>query len=398
MTDTERKVAATNKVAIVHNIPIHYKHLLFSALAERGLDFTVLFMAARSKGAVAFDSRLAVGERYKYRLGFTGPYEKASATTRAAFVWKNLNSLSPALLIISGYYAIECWVALLWAKLHKAPVVMWFESNEFDAPRHWPKEALKRIFLKGCDQAHVYGTSNADYLRKLGMPESRLLRKRAVVNADLFRSDRETRTYRNAGVTRLLYVGRLAPEKNLELLLRAFTNVHARGPADSTRLVLVGTGPLEGRLKEKCTELGIEKCVEFLGHRPQADLPGVFRSCDVFVLPSVSETWGLVVNEALLCRMPVIVSRQCGCAVDLVTPETGWTFSPLNQSELEAAIFEAVALSSERLAAMGDAGIKLGLDYTPENCAGRVIEGLSRLKPACTTISGAPATAHQDSR
>jgi glycosyltransferase involved in cell wall biosynthesis len=180
-------------------------------------------------------------------------------------------------------------------------------------------------------------------------------------------------------VTRLLYVGRLAPVKNLEFLLLAFANVHAKTPAGSTRLVLVGTGPLEGSLKGKCAELGIADCVDFLGHRPQMGLPEVFRSCDVFVLPSLSETWGLVVNEALLCRMPVIVSRQCGCAADLVTPETGWSFSPRSQPELEAAILEAIRSSSERLAAMGDAGFKLGIEYSPENCADRIIEGMSRL-------------------
>ena len=78
------------KVAIVHNIPIHYKHLLFGALAERGLDFTVLFMATRSTGAIVFDSLKPSGEVYDYRIGFTGSYEKAPAATRAEFVWKNL--------------------------------------------------------------------------------------------------------------------------------------------------------------------------------------------------------------------------------------------------------------------------------------------------------------------
>jgi len=387
-----------SRLAIVHNIPIHYKHLLFSALADRGLDFTVLFMATGSHGAVAFDSFNPAGELYRCRVGFNGRYERAPARTRAAFVWKNLNSLSPEVLIISGYYAIECWVALLWAKLHKVPVVMWFESNEFDSPRHWPKETLKRVFLKGLDQVHVYGTSNGNYLKKLGLPESRLLLKRAVVNASLFRTGRENRTYRREGVTRLLYVGRLAPEKNLGFLLRAFANVHAKRPAGSTRLVLVGAGPLEGELKGKCAELGIEKFVDFLGHRPQISLAEVFRSCDAFVLPSLSETWGLVVNEALLCRMPIIVSRQCGCAADLVTPETGWTFSPWSQSALETAIFKAVTSSSERLAAMGDAGFELGLEYTPEKGADRIIHGLSKLKPACKTISRTPTTARQDSR
>lgn len=369
-----------SKFAIVHNIPIHYKHLLFSALAERDIEFTVLFIASRASNAVGFDDMKSAAERYAYRVGFNGPYEKAPATTRAVFVWKNLDTVSPKAVIISGYYAIECWVALLWAKLHRAPVVLWFETNEFDAPRHWPKETLKRVFLRFCDQAHVYGTTNAEYLKKLGMAPSGLLFKRAVVNADLFQTAKDTRVYREAGVVRLLYVGRLAPEKNLETLFRAFSNVHAKQPPASMRLVVAGSGPLEQDLKRKCVELGIEKSVDFLGYRPQASLPEVYRFCDVFVLPSLIEPWGLVVNEAMFCRMPVIVSRQCGCAADLVTPQTGWCFSPSCQSELETAILKAVTCSSKTLAAMGDAGFKLALHYTPEKCADRIVEGLSRLR------------------
>ena len=362
--------------AVVHNIPIHYKHLLFNVLVERGAQFTVLFMAARSKGAIAFDAMDSSEALYRYRTGSQGYYEEAPATIRAGFVWNNLNTIRPKAVIVSGYYAIECWIALLWAKLHRVHLVLWFESNEFDKRRYWPKEMLKRLFLRGCDEAHVYGTSNANYLVKLGMAESAILLKRAVANADLFWTARDARTYRERGVFRLLYVGRLAPEKNLATLLRAFSRVHAAQPPGSMRLVLVGSGPLEEELKRECAELGIEKDVDFLGHRTQASLPEVYRSCDVFVLPSLHEAWGLVVNEALLCRMPVIVSRRCGCVADLVTPETGWCFSPWWQSDLESAILRAVTCSSEKLAAMGDAGVSMGLDYTAEKCADRVIEGL----------------------
>jgi glycosyltransferase involved in cell wall biosynthesis len=132
-------------------------------------------------------------------------------------------------------------------------------------------------------------------------------------------------------------------------------------------------------LRQTCAELGIDGAVDFLGYRPQESLPEVCRSSDVLVLPSLVEPWGLVVNEAMFCRTPVIVSRQCGCAADLVTPETGWCFSPQRQSELEAAILGAATSSDETLAAMGDAAYQLALHYTPEKCADRIIEGLSRL-------------------
>jgi glycosyltransferase involved in cell wall biosynthesis len=374
--------AEIGKVAVVHNIPIHYKHLLFDAMAKRGIDFTVLFMATRSKKAVTFDPATLANGSYAYRIGFAGEYETAPAITRSTFIWKSLQNLSPATVIIGGYYAIECWVALMWAVLHRAQVVLWFESNYFDAPRHWPKETLKWIFLKGCDQAQCYGRSNADYLRRLGLGENVLLCKRAVVNADLFQTGKAARERRQSGVTRFLYVGRLAPEKNLHSLLLAFSNASVRVPDTPIRLIIAGSGPLEQELKRVSCELGIEDTVEFLGHRPQAALPAIYRSCDVFVLPSTNEPWGLVVNEAMMCRMPVIVSRQCGCAADLVTTETGWSFSPWSESELEALIVKAALCSDDQLDSMGDAAFELAIDYTPDKSADRVIRGLTRLVPA----------------
>ena len=56
----------------------------------------------------------------------------------------------------------------------------------------------------------------------------------------------------------------------------------------------------------------------------EEELASVYGGADAFVLPSLSEPWGLVVNEAMLCGLPVLVSTQCGCATDLAQPETGW--------------------------------------------------------------------------
>jgi glycosyltransferase involved in cell wall biosynthesis len=107
----------------------------------------------------------------------------------------------------------------------------------------------------------------------------------------------------------VLYVGRLAVDKNVETLLRAFAMPprHAR----PTRLLIIGDGPLRDRLKRLSDEFGIGASTTFLPLVPHGDLPAYYRSCDVTVVPSDRlETFCMVALEAIACRAPLIVSGE----------------------------------------------------------------------------------------
>jgi glycosyltransferase involved in cell wall biosynthesis len=268
--------------------------------------------------------------------------------------------------------------------LNRVPIVMWYTGNEFDYPRHWPKELLKRIFLAGCAGAHVYGLSNKAYVVKLGLPSADIVIKRAVVDIAKFDTKPSEKHYRSDTLTRLIYVGRLSPEKNVTTLIRAF------GPAARSegllRLTIAGTGPCEASLRSEVASLGIEALVEFKGYIHQKDLAPLYRQSDFFVLPSTREPWGLVALEAMLCRLPVLISTQCGCAADVVTDETGWKFSPWNEAQLSALIKALPSLPTEQIERMGEAAHKLALDYSPENCASLVSESLRRLNGRSSRI------------
>jgi len=358
------------KAAIVHNHPIHYKHLLFSELTRQGLDFDVIFLAGRS--SIRYEPIDLSGRLYRHHIAWPGTYETAPAWRRAIFPWRNLGRLSPGVVIVSGYYAVECWSAWLWAQLHRKPVILWFESNEFDYPRHWPKELLKRIFCRRVQRAHVYGQTNREYLIKLGIQPERIDVKRAVVDVERFAVARP-RGFPERRPRRLLYVGRLSPEKNLSFLLRAFASgVREHGPG-RIRLAIAGTGPGEEALRREARTLGIEDHLEFLGYVPQKDLPALYESADFFVLASTQECWGLVVLEAMSAGLPVLVSTRCGCAVDVVTAENGWTFSPFRIGELAALIASLPNLETERLKAMGEVSLSIARQYSAANCARIVI-------------------------
>lgn len=368
------------KITIVHNHPIHYKHLLFLEMKKGQFDIEVFFVAGQS--SIRHEDLPLAQDRYRYRIGFDGPYESAPAKARALFTWKAVSESSPDILIISGYYAIECWSAWLWARLNRRPIVLWYESNEFDYKRVWYKELPKRLFIRHCDRAHVYGRSHKAYLVKLGMPEHNIVLKRSVANVDAFSTAAKSRSYSGQGCRHLVYVGRLAPEKNVSTLLRALAAANNTTEQPKLRLSIVGTGPLEQDLKQECKRLGIQSVVTFKGYCPQSQLPELLRTADFFILPSMREPWGLVALEAMLCRVPVLISTQCGCAEDVVTPDTGWKFSPWSVAELASILIRLPGISDERLAIMGEACHRVASVHTAKGCAQRVCASLRELAEA----------------
>jgi glycosyltransferase involved in cell wall biosynthesis len=370
-------------VAIIHNHPIHYQRLLFSELARRGLEFEVLFTAASSGARMGGLSPLAEKSEYRCSVAHAGTYEEAPKWGTARFVWRALDRLRPVVVIISGYADIAAWTGWLWAETHGAKKILWSESNLFDHPRRAWRELPKRFFVSRCDAAHVYGTAGREYLEKLGMPREKIVTKRAVADTELFLSGNRAPGVK-AGPIRMVYCGRLSPEKNVPILLHAFARLGRKAEPPRIVLKLVGDGPEANSLHKIADDLGLEGTVEFAGFASQTALQQILADSDVLVLPSKSETWGLVVNEAMLSGLPVAASERCGCVVDLVRPETGWTFSPNNVAELTRLLGSIADTPREILEAMGQAGRSLAAEYSAENCAKAVIAMVNSLLPVPT--------------
>jgi glycosyltransferase involved in cell wall biosynthesis len=214
------------------------------------------------------------------------------------------------------------------------------------------------------------------------MAPQNIVIKGAVGNVDGFATASSDKVYSEGQAKHLVYVGRLAPEKNVDKLLEAFSAAVKSHKNASLRLSIVGTGPLEQELRQRCSELGIQELVEFKGYCPQRELPKLLRTADFFVLPSLREPWGLVALEAMLCRVPVLISTQCGCAADLVTRETGWTFSPWSKTELTDLLQTLPRVPAERVARMGSAAQELASRYSAAECARRVFHSIQQLAGA----------------
>lgn len=375
LVDT-RTARRRSRVAIVHNHPIHYKELLFRALAERDLDFTVLFTARSSKERL--DPK-QIERPYKHCFGSEGHYEDVSASRTVRFVWKTLQDLQPDTVIISGYYDAAAWAAWSWAMVRGRTRILWAESNHFDYARHWWKELPKKIFVKGCYLAHVYGTSNREYIEKLGMPRERIHIKRAVLDVAQFHPPPPGT--QKSGPKTLLFVGRYEEQKNLHRLIRAFCRVSQSGEDPRMRLALVGYGSLDDELTRLASSLPNGHLVEFRGPKANADTVQDYRAADLFILPSTREAWGLVALEAMCCGLPVLISNRCGCARDLVTEATGWSFDPFNDDDLTTLLNQASWLDRDRLREMGVAARDIGASYSASSCAAIIQKTIEAGRP-----------------
>jgi glycosyltransferase involved in cell wall biosynthesis len=160
---------------------------------------------------------------------------------------------------------------------------------------------------------------------------------------------------KNLGIDRqlvIIFVGKFAEVKRPLDLLIAYADLPAH-LLRTTKIVCVGDGPLRQIIRRHAERLGLDS-VLFLPFQNQSMLPAVYLMADVLVLPSLSETWGLVVNEAMNLGCPAIVTERVGCAYDLVVPrQTGWVFPPGNTRALKQCVEEALS-DPERLHQIGE--------------------------------------------
>ncbi len=166
-----------------------------------------------------------------------------------------------------------------------------------------------------------------------------------------------------------LYVGRFSPEKNIMLLLKAYKRLKDKGKgAEYWGLILVGNGPQRKEIEGFIKDNGIRDT--FLpGFIQKEEIPRFYAISDIFVLPSISEPWGLVVNEAMASGLPVLISNRCGCYPDIAQDGiNGFSFDPLNEDELFG-FMKNVTKGKYNLETMGRASLEIIKEYTPEKIA-----------------------------
>lgn len=252
------------------------------------------------------------------------------------------------------------------------------ESTLDPGPVTWKRrlrDAYARRLLRRVAGCLCIGSWNREFYQSFGVPQDRLFSVPYAVDNAWFQARCAEAAPRREAFRRelgpepgrpvILFAAKFIPVKAPEILLQAYQEAWnaERGAPNGNRksdrgvrpyLLFVGDGPMRGQLEAQAGAL-LGGDVRFLGFRNQTELPALYDLCNLFVLPSRFEPWGLVVNEVMNAGRPVLVSDRVGAGPDLVRGgETGWVFPANDVAALAAALHDACA-DPARLARMGKA-------------------------------------------
>jgi glycosyltransferase involved in cell wall biosynthesis len=278
----------------------------------------------------------------KYTLFHGQILEEVPKPALIRATWSLLNELNPQALAIAGYKNAGMLTVLAWACLKKREKVLIMDSTLGDHARHPIKEWLKSKIVALFDAALTGGTCSKEYAEFLGIPPHKISVGADVVDNDYFaeradyarENDLSLRKRYQLPEKYFLYVGRFSEEKNISFLLKAYSRYCQDSPEQAWALVLCGSGPLETKLRQEIRQQGIQQ-VHLTGFKQIDELPIYYGLAQCLILPSKRDTWGLVVNEAMAAGLPVLVSKACNCAIDLISPGiNGYVFDPSDVTEL----------------------------------------------------------------
>ena len=348
------------RLAIIATHPVQYNVPWFRRLAcEPGIEVCV-FYTWHADGQAKYDPEfqqdiawdIPLLEGYDYSLVSPQP-----TVTQKNF-WRLKNDITRPIeawgadgVLVIGWNYLSHLQAMRYFS-GKIPVFFRGDSTLLDQ-RSPLRSRIRKYFLRMVysyvDAAFFVGANNYDYFQQHGMSDLQLTYAPHVVDNRRFSNnaeahEEEARRWRTSlGIPQesvvFLFVGKLIDLKSPLLLLQAFQKLpHDHKP----HLVYVGNGDCESTLRAQAADADN---IHFIPFQNQSRMPVVYRLGDVVCLPSESETWGLVVNEAMASGRPVIVSDKVGCARDLVAnQETGF----IHKSQCQFSLLHAMKKCQNR--------------------------------------------------
>jgi glycosyltransferase involved in cell wall biosynthesis len=383
----------TYRVLAIASHPVPYMAPIFRRLAARNdIDIHVAYCRHRGIESI-YDPEFAAAVRWDVPLldGYSWTEVSNRGSGRPSFfglcnpgLWKIIREGKfDAALCFTGYRCATFWISWLAARTSSTAFLFGTDSTTL-APRDgrtW-KVAFKKIFwprLFGlADQVIVPSSGSKDLMLALGLSADRItltpysvdndwwIRQASTVNRTAIRSAWNV----SSSDIVVLFCAKLQAWKRPLDLLHAFRKANLPNAV----LVYAGEGPLRGQLESEALSLGIAGRVRFLGFVNQSQLPAVYTSADVMVLPSEYEPFAVVVNEAMCCGCPVIASDRVGSARDLIAPVCAeFIYSCGNVDELASILKRTDSRKLQDLARAYGAHIR---SWSPERNISATVEAI----------------------
>lgn len=374
----------TRRLVIITEIISPYRIPLFNALERHPeVDLHVIFLAET-------DPELRRWQVYREEIRFS--YEVLPSWRKQigsynlllnAKVAGALAGARPEVVICGGYNYPASWQALLWARSRGIPFFLWSESTRQDLRAGSALiEFAKAEFLRRCDGFVVPGKSAREYLRANRLKDAAIFTAvNAVDNARFAtaavaagQNALQLRSAHGLPNRYFLFAGRLVKEKGVFDLLSAYAKL-SEPIRSRVGLVFAGDGAARPALEAE-SEKVLPATIRFPGFAQREQLAHYYALADMLILPTYTDTWGLVVNEAMACGLGVVVSEAAGCAADLVSDRwNGRLIHPGDVSSL-ASVMEDLAHQPELCAMFGANSRERIAEYSPEHWSIGIVRAL----------------------
>jgi glycosyltransferase involved in cell wall biosynthesis len=292
-----------------------------------------------------------------------------------------LEQIAPDVVGIIGWNDRVSLAGLMWCMTRGVPAVFMGDSTVHDHPRFWLLEWMKAGILNCFDTAFVSGTAQVDYLVSLGFPPHLIHQGYDAVDNAFFGKEsvnarRHCETYSKKlelPEKYFLCSCHFIPKKNILSLIHAYGK-YKDETQQPWHLVLIGDGPLRVQIRREIERLGLVDLIKLPGFIQYDELPKYYAFASAFVLASISDPCPLVVNEAMACSLPIILSDRCGNTRDFVVEgKNGFSFDPNQPCELVDIMRRISALSLDELEEMGRESRGIISASTPDNFARNLV-------------------------
>jgi len=385
------------RVLAIASHPVQYASPIFRLMAQHPqLDFHVAYCSMRGAEAahdpefgrsVKWDVPLLDGYKWTH-VPNRGSGSESFLGLRNPGLWKIIRQGEfDALICFVSYLRWTFWISCLAARSCGVPFIFGTDASSIEPRdgRKW-KSMFKRLawplLFRLSSQVLTASSAGKQMMRSFGIPEDQISMTLDTVDNDWWieQSARVDRTNVRAswGVDSaervVLFSGKLQSWKRPLDVLRAF----AVADISRSTLVFAGDGALRPALEAEASTLGISNRVRMLGFVNQSQLPAVYRACDVMVIASDYEPFGLVVNEAMLCGCVVVASDRVGACQDLIVPNvTGFVFGCANVQSLAGVLRDIFAKPSS-LSEISAAARNQMRNWSPQASAAALVDAIYR--------------------
>ncbi len=277
-------------------------------------------------------------------------------------VTNSINFFNPNVILCSGWANKEYLKFCFWSKVkNNSKNILCFDTIWNKQFKQYLMMIISRIFFKNIfSNVWVPGPLQKKYAMLLGFYQNHINEGFYVANQKIYKQIGQKKLLKNKPYPKnFICIARYIPNKNLDILFKAFINVNQK-VENKWKLMALGQGELfDKRI--------LDDNIEHLGFVQPMEMENILINAGVSVLPSLFEPWAVAVHEMCMSALPIVLSERVGSADVFLKGENGFSFNPLKQTELESTMLNIMNMSDDELWKMAQISYENANIYNAEN-------------------------------